>query len=151
MPICMKDQNHHHWIRVPVKKTPGKQGQVYPYNQEETHPGPIVAQLVNTLCSGMRPHSLAQIVMNRRSMKPRTWTRMNARDSSRRGFKNVPILSDLPPVPYLEKIIGVFSNIGGFDILAFIMIVHEYTGVLSKKNNTVHIHFLGSVSSKEKK
>ncbi|EGT33193.1 hypothetical protein CAEBREN_21317 [Caenorhabditis brenneri] len=64
---------------------------------------------------------------------------------------DVPILSELPPVPYLEKIIGVFSNIGGFDILTFIMIVHEYTGVLSKKNKTVHIHFLDSVSLKEKK
>ncbi|CAL2050544.1 unnamed protein product, partial [Caenorhabditis brenneri] len=58
---------------------------------------------------------------------------------------DVPILSELPPVPYLEKIIGVFCNIDGFDILTFIMIVHEYTGVLSKKNNTVHIHFLDSI------
>ncbi|CAL2041745.1 unnamed protein product [Caenorhabditis brenneri] len=77
--------------------------------------------------------------------------RFSATKKAETRFKNVPILSELPPVPYLEKIIGVFSSIGGFDILTFIMIVHEYTGVLSKKNNTVHIHFLDSVSSKEKK
>ncbi|CAL2050545.1 unnamed protein product [Caenorhabditis brenneri] len=58
-----------------------------------------------------------------------------------------PFLSKLlQPVPYIQKIIGIFSKIGDSYVLTLIMFVHEYKNVQSRKNNTVHLHLLDSVN-----